>query len=60
MMTDKQKQEYVNSPDHCPYCNSEDITVSDYDFEGSQVWSKVSCLNCKKEWKDIYTLTTIE
>jgi predicted Zn-ribbon and HTH transcriptional regulator len=32
-MNKKQIKDYIADPNHCPFCNSEDIEAGDYDFE---------------------------
>jgi len=59
-MKNKDKKEYIKSPNHCPFCKGEDINEGDYDFKGNIVWSNVYCSACKKEWEDIFTLTNVK
>ncbi len=59
-MTKKQIKDYIEDPNHCPFCNSEDIEAGDYDFEGREVWSEVRCNACKKRWRDTYRLKEVE
>lgn len=60
MLTAEQKQEYIENPNHCPYCKSEDLTIISKDSDYNQAWYGVQCEDCEKTWKDIYTLTDIE
>jgi len=57
-MDQKQKADYLKSPFHCPHCNSRNIEAQPFDAEMS--CQPVVCLDCGKEWRDIYTLTDIE
>lgn len=44
---------------HCPFCKSHDIAAGKPQLDGD-VWSDVECLTCKREWKDVFTLSSIE
>ena len=57
-MDDKQKADYLQSPYHCPYCNSDRIVALEFDTESFT--QPVECADCGKQWTDIYTLTDIE
>jgi transcription elongation factor Elf1 len=57
-MDGKQKADYLQSPYHCPYCNSKDIEAQPFDAEMSR--QPVVCLACGEQWTDIYTLTDVE
>jgi hypothetical protein len=59
-MNKKQIEAYIKDPNHCPFCNSEDIKAGDYDFDGRQGWIEVSCNFCGKKWRDIYQLKEVE
>lgn len=60
MISEKDKQEYLSNPNRCPKCKSENISAVDYGFEGSAVWSEVSCYDCNFKWRDIYQLKDVE
>ena len=60
MLTPEKKQEYIASPHHCPYCKSDDLTITDKNSDYNQVWHDILCESCDKTWKDIYTLTDME
>jgi predicted RNA-binding Zn-ribbon protein involved in translation (DUF1610 family) len=57
---DKKIKAYIENPNHCPKCGSEEITAGDYDFDGRHARSEVVCDKCGAEWQDIYTLTEVE
>lgn len=57
-MDDKQKAEYLQSPYHCPYCNSDRIVA--LEFHADSFTQTVYCPDCKRKWTDIYTLTDVE
>lgn len=56
------KKRYINIDGvRCPYCNSYDISPSGPmlgNARGAQ--QKISCLQCGKKWRDLYTLNDIE
>lgn len=57
-MTPEQKKQYLVSPNHCPFCNSDNISA--YYFEADGSYQKIECYTCGKKWNDIYTLTDVE
>jgi len=59
-LTKEQVKDYLSKPNHCPKCGSDNIEAGGFDFESSQVWSEVTCDECKFHWRDIYTLNDIE
>ncbi len=46
-------KDYCKSPYHCPYCNSRDIGVDDYN-EG---FNDISCDDCNESWTEIFVVT---
>jgi len=63
MLTKKQKQTYLKNKGYqCPYCNSARIsepgTQLSY-IDLSEITSKVTCLDCDKQWLDVFKLTDI-
>lgn len=63
MISPEKVRQYLRTGgNHCPFCGSDQIDsgpigVSDEYNEGCAI---VECLDCKKQWKDIYKLVTIE
>lgn len=51
---------YLNKPNECPYCGSGEIEAVIHDWDIKEAVAYIECPDCKKEWKEIYTLTTIE
>lgn len=61
-ITEREKEEYVEKKGiHCPYCKSDSL-FSNYMFQsdGGHAWQDVECIDCKKRWKDVYVLGSIE
>jgi hypothetical protein len=58
-LTKADKKAYVNKPNHCPYCESDDIHAGDHDFEDEFCMVYVTCLDCHKIWTDVYKLVCI-
>jgi hypothetical protein len=60
-LTPKKIAAYLEKPEFCPYCDSYNIDVDAYEPTFSacspQCFHDITCLNCGKEWTDIYTLT---
>ena len=44
----------------CPYCGSDAITGGSVDIEGKGASQEVSCQECGKCWRDVYTLANVE
>lgn len=57
-LTKKAIEKYVNSPYHCPYCGSENITSEFFEPEGN--YQTVQCDDCKEKWDEVFELVTIE
>lgn len=55
----KKVEEYINCDSTCPWCDSEDISSGDAQFDSSIAWRDVWCEECGAEWQDCYTLTHI-
>lgn len=51
--------EYLKEPDKCPYCNSDNVTASETDFSYINAWREVVCKDCKREWQENFTITSI-
>jgi len=60
-LTKVMKKEYI---DHvgtiCPYCGSVRTIDNVIRDNGSYCSRGVSCVDCNKQWVDVYTLTDIE
>lgn len=50
---------YLESPNHCPWCGSDNIEAGASDFDANYGSLDVSCHTCGKDWQDIYTLTGV-
>ena len=60
LLSDKEKADYVNAPNTCPFCGSDDIEGRAMDGDGSFITQDINCNSCNAEWKDVYTLTDID
>jgi len=50
--------EYINGDAcYCPYCGSENLDTEPIEFESRT--QQVTCLDCHKEWRDIYEMVGI-
>ena len=38
----------------CPYCESEDIMRSDYDYSGDEYAEEIDCFKCNESWWEVY------
>jgi transcription elongation factor Elf1 len=59
-LTAKQRAMYLSNPYHCPYCGTEQIEGGNIDIDNCQAWQEIHCLECSKEWIDVYSLTDVE
>jgi transcription elongation factor Elf1 len=60
MLTIEQKNKYLASPDLCPYCGSDKLSLGKVFADVNQTVQNISCGQCKKRWTNIYALTRIE
>ena len=59
-LTEEARQQYVQDGGvHCPYCGSADIEGSSLEVDGGSTIQKIYCLDCDREWTDVYQLTGI-
>jgi len=60
-MTTEQHTKYLEDPNNCPYCGSDDYDRVDTDGDTYNVWYTWSCSNknCGKSWTEEYTLTAV-
>jgi len=60
-MTEFNKEKYIESDGSiCPYCLGNNIDVDCIDDNGTRVWRTCVCLDCEKEWNEIYKLVDVE
>lgn len=57
-LTKKQRSDYINSPHHCPKCNSADISAGDFEPEG--MYQTIECEGCGGTWQEVFALVDIE
>ena len=56
MITKKQKENYKKDPNHCPFCNSTDISYLSLEYPENIVY----CQNCGKQWMEIVKIIDIK
>lgn len=59
-MKKETKENYLEKPNHCPFCTSWDIEAGSTDFTSFEYLCDVTCLTCKKQWTDIYRLADVQ
>lgn len=59
MLNEEQKKRYLAHPANCPFCQSPDIEGETPDYDWQMVTVVVKCDTCGKNYKEIYSLTTI-
>ena len=56
----KRREQYLNNPTACPYCDSENIVAGEFQIGGvTSVFQAIQCSQCCRTWTDEYTLTGI-
>jgi formate dehydrogenase maturation protein FdhE len=60
MINPNTQAKYLENPQQCPYCGSEDMTAAAMDNDTKTCWREVHCLSCNKEWREVFQLSAIE
>ena len=50
---------YLEYPDNCPVCDSDNINGGHIDAGDISAWRDVCCLDCGAEWTERFELTGI-
>lgn len=58
MLTEQQRQDYINGPFRCPYCKSPHISSGKNDWD-EPMGIRVECEDCGKGWTDILKVCDI-
>lgn len=58
-ISEEQKSEYLEDPNHCPFCRGDDIEAGDFEADGKSAWCIVGCSTCGSSWTDIYELSDV-
>lgn len=48
--------EYLKNHGRCPWCDSTQLEFGDISDKGRNMEQAVVCLDCDKEWSDLYTM----
>lgn len=56
----KNKAAYLEHPEFCPYCESDDINTHQEFPEYGTIYETMTCGNCNNEWTEVYKLTGVE
>lgn len=60
MISKEQEEKYIKHMGaFCPYCNSKNMENGRFNMDADYVTVYVTCLDCNKEWEDIYMLSGI-
>ena len=55
------KEKYLKSNrEICPYCLSVNIIGYQIVYGNETILQKIGCVNCNKQWVEVYKLTNIE
>ena len=60
-MTPEQKKAWMEDPNVCPYCGSDDFDHMEQDGDTYNIWITWSCAKreCGQSWTEEYTLTNL-
>jgi len=60
-ITKEQEAKYLKCHGNiCPFCESLHVTTtSSMDQDGGIAWQNCKCLDCEKEWDDMYKLISV-
>ena len=58
-VTNEQQANYMDDPDACPVCGSYNLTAGETIHETWDAFRIVTCLDCNREWEEIFQLTRI-
>ena len=56
-MKQRTDAQYIDRPNHCPFCDSDDIEGDGIEIEAFNAYQDIHCLKCVKSWTDYYVLT---
>lgn len=59
MLTKEQKDRYLESPNHCPYCEKDNILAGKREYSSHSIFVDVECLSCGEHWNETYNLGEI-
>lgn len=59
-LTEEQKTAYLKNYGHCPFCRSDEIEGGFVEIDGNTAWQKVTCMECGRQWNDLYHLNDVE
>ena len=60
-LTQKQIDDYLKNPDHCPNCGQdEELEGGKIQADSNYAWQEIECPACGFSWQDVYTLTGID
>lgn len=51
------EQEYINNPNHCPVCGSDDFRQDDSAYDDTYHWLYLRCMDCDSKWTEEYNLS---
>lgn len=58
-LTQKQKLEYLDNPNACPYCGTQgNFEIGKTTKTGKEIRQEIRC-GCHKRWIDVYTLSNM-
>jgi transcription elongation factor Elf1 len=59
MITSDQNENYLENPNLCPHCQSENIVAGELSVSCTNVYRDVDCKNCGETWTETFELKEI-
>lgn len=59
-ITAEQQAGYLQAPNTCPFCQSENISAGHMESGDTEAWRDVNCGACHMTWTEIFDLTRID
>lgn len=59
MLTEKQKEKYLDYPKLCPFCGSDVLGGDSFEHELGGGWKVEWCYKCRRKWQNIYSIVDI-
>lgn len=55
-MKQRTDAEYIDRPNHCPFCDTDQLEGDGVEIDGRNAYQEIRCLKCDKSWTDYYVL----
>jgi len=59
-LSEKAKQNYLRSPNYCPFCNKKNISIYNRRFYDHVIEVINQCGDCNQLWAEIYKIADVK